>query len=273
MKKFAITLLMTVLAGCLVTVSAQNITIGAKGGFSIPNLTGGGSANPLNSGYSSRLGIGYGVYGEYHFTPLFSISVGAEYSSQGGQKDKLQAFPVADFLLKVPQAYRSLVNNPSNQPYFYGDFKSVAKINYLLIPILAHFTVGLGEKSPFSVYLATGPFVGYLLNANQITSGSSKVYYDELSISEVTMYNPLYSVNVPLETQSFDNTQNIKSQLHKFNVGIEGFLGVTYKISSKHSVFIEGGGNFGFVPIQQGNANGNNRTGAGTVSLGYAYTL
>jgi hypothetical protein len=38
-------------------------------------------------------------------------------------------------------------------------------------------------------------------------------------------------------------------------------------------VFIEGGGNYGFLTIQKDSANGKNNTGAGVVNLGYAYTF
>jgi hypothetical protein len=44
-------------------LSAQNIAIGARGGISIPNLSSSGSEkNPLNTGYSSRLGPEFGVF-------------------------------------------------------------------------------------------------------------------------------------------------------------------------------------------------------------------
>jgi hypothetical protein len=252
MKKIAFVLLLAAIAGCVPTANAQKITIGAKGGFSIPNLTGGGSENPLNSDYSSRLGIDYSIYGEYHFCPLFSVSAGLEYSSQGGQKNKMQAFP-------TPEALAQLL--PPGTDYLYADYKSVAKINYLLVPVLARCTVALGATSPFSVYLAAGPFAGILLNAHHVTSGTSNIYLDAAGTTQVAGSAP------------FDYDENIKSQLHPLNFGIEGFLGISYKIAPKHSVFVEGGGNYGFVPIQKGNANGKNNTGAGTVTLGYAYTL
>jgi len=36
-------------------------------------------------------------------------------------------------------------------------------------------------------------------------------------------------------------------------------------------LFLEGGGNYGFIPIQKDDANGNNNTGAGTVTAGYLF--
>ena len=250
---------------CCCAIDDQNITIGIKGGFSIPNLTGGGSDNELSSGYSSRLGPTYGAYGEYHFSSLFSVSVGAEYSSQGGKKDGLQAFSASSWLTKVPSAEQTIFSSLlGNTKYLYADYKSEAKINYLLIPVLARVTKQLGQSSPFSVYAAVGPFLGILLNAKQVTSGSSKIYTDAAGTNE------FFSA---LGTQSFDNTEDIKSDLHPFNVGVEGFVGISYKLTDHHALFVEGGGNFGFVPIQISSDDGKNRTGAGTVTLGYAYTF
>jgi hypothetical protein len=42
---------------------AQDIAVGVRGGISIPNLSASGSEqNPLNTGYSSRLGPEFGIY-------------------------------------------------------------------------------------------------------------------------------------------------------------------------------------------------------------------
>ncbi len=252
MKKNIIFLVLAVFLGVCGNLSAQDITVGVKGGFSIPNLTGGGVQNPLNTGYSSRLGADYGVYGEYHLTSLFSVSLGVEYSSQGGHKNKAQAFTPTGALTQL------------GAQYLYADFKSDAKINYLILPVLARFNWSVSKSLPWKVYAAVGPFAGFLLNAHQVTSGSSNVYTDpSLSVASQVTPGPV----------SFDANTNIKDQLHHFNAGVDGFVGIAYNLSSKNALFIEGGGNYGFIPIQKGSANGKNRTGAGVVTLGYAHTF
>jgi Outer membrane protein beta-barrel domain len=224
---------------------AQKITIGAKGGFSIPNLTGGSTDNPLNTGYSSRLANDGGVYGEYHVNKKFAVSVGLEYSSQGGLKNGLQAFP-----------------NPITIPtYLYANFKNEAKLNYLLVPLLAKYSWRLNKKSPVRIYAALGPFAGMLLNAKQITIGTSATFLN--SDGTVQIFAP----------QSFDGSTSIKSQLYTFNAGVEGFVGISYSFTKSHALFIEGGGNYGFLSIQKGTANGKNYTGAGVLNFGYAFTL
>jgi hypothetical protein len=63
---------------------AQDMSIGVRGGISIPNLTGGGSSeqNPLNTGYSSRLGPDAGIFAEFNVSSLFSIQPMLEYAGR-----------------------------------------------------------------------------------------------------------------------------------------------------------------------------------------------
>ena len=233
---------------CCMQVDAQQIDLGVRGGISIPNLSAGGSEeNPLNTGYSSRQGPDFGIFGEYHLSHLFSIEAMISYSSQGGKKEGMQAFPSGQ---------------PAPAPtYLYADFKSQAKLNYLMVPILAKFGWNLGSASPLRLYVDAGPFFGFLVSAKQVTSGSSVIYADEGGTQQVTP-----------QPQSFDKTTDIKDQLNTFNFGVSGNVGLAY-IFGRSQVFIEGGGNYGFLNIQKGTANGKNNTGAATASVGYAYRI
>lgn len=233
-----------------IRVKAQT-SFGVRSGISIPNLTAGGNQTPLNTGYSSRKGLDVGIFAEFEISPVFSLQPMIEYSSQGGKKSGLQALTVPNDLIPM---------FPSGQvpQYLYADYKSEAKINYLMIPILAKFGWDI-SKSPLRVYFSAGPFVSFLLNAKQVTQGNSQIYTDADG-----------QMPLPIGPQSFDNTDNIKDQLHKTNMGIEGNIGLSYQIE-RSKIFIEGGGNYGFFNIQKGTANGKNNTGAATASLGYAY--
>lgn len=246
---------------------AQQVSIGVRGGLTIPNLTAGSGAevNPLNEGYSSRQSIGFGIFAEFHFSKLFSLQPKLEYSAQGGKKNGFQAFPTPS---EVAQSFQM-----QGQPvpdYLYADFQSTAKINYLMLPILAKFGWNFREQSPFRVYVSAGPFVGLLLNAHQITSGNSIVYVGN------STQNPLPNPFDPAGgswSQSFDNDHNLKDQLHRVNFGVEGNVGISYQIKKSHAIFIEGGGNYGLLNIQKGTANGKNHSGAATIMLGFAYGL
>jgi len=177
----------------------------------------------------------------------------AEYSEQGGKKNGLQAFT-------TPTAIDAMYPTGQAPQYLYADYKSESKLNYLMIPVLAKCGWNI-KKSPFRVYVDAGPFISFLLSAKQVTSGSSQFYTD------ATGQNAL-----PTGSQSFDKTTNIKDQIHAANFGVEGNLGISYRLGHGN-IFIEGGGNYGFLNIQKNTQDGKNNTGAGTANIGYCYRL
>jgi hypothetical protein len=204
----------------------------------------------LNTGYKSRLGGDAAIFAEFRLTPVFSIQPMIEYSSQGGKKEGMQAFP-------TPPEYAQMF--PQGAPeYLYADFKSEAKLNYLLVPVLAKFGWGI-HNAPLRIYVDAGPFAGFLLSAHQVLNGTSNIFMDPKGQQQLTQ-----------TPQKFDSTKNIKDQLNTFNFGVSGNIGIAYQFANS-SIFLEGGGNYGFLNIQKGNANGKNHTGAGTVDVGYAY--
>ena len=233
---------------------AQSVDIGLRGGISIPNLSAGSNnQNPLNTGYSSRSGLDAGIFADFKVSSLFSVEPMLQYSSQGGKKDGLQALPTpTEFVQQYPAG--------GAPTYLYARFNSSAKINYLMLPVLAKFGWNF-KSSPWRIYVDAGPFLGYLIYAKQVTSGSSEFYADNKGTE------PL-----PAGTQNFDATSDIKDQLNKVNFGFEGNLGLKYKFK-RSSIFIEGGGNYGLINIQKGTANGKNNTGAATADIGYSFAL
>ena len=114
------------------------------------------------------------------------------------------------------------------------------------------------------IYAAAGPFAGFLLNAKQITSGNSNI--------SMMLPDKSFRILTP-QPVSFDASTNIKPDLYSFNAGLSGFVGLSYNLTSKHAIFVEAGGNYGFMTIQRDKLNGDNKTGAAVVTIGYAYTL
>jgi hypothetical protein len=95
---------------------AQKTAIGVRGGISIPNLTASGSdQNPLNTGYSSRLGPEFSLFVEFKISELFSVEPMIEYSPQGGKKNGLQAFP-------LPQGFSDMFPPDQAPTYLYANF-------------------------------------------------------------------------------------------------------------------------------------------------------
>ena len=225
---------------------AQNtFYLGVKGGISIPNLTAGSdNQNPLSNGFSSRLGADFGILAEFPINKWFSIQPEIDYSGQGGKHNGLQA---------VPDPYMS------SPPYFYANFRNVARLNYLQVPIMAKFNFAIAKKLQF--YVNAGAFAGFLLSAKEISSGDSYLYEDAQGQQPVSP-----------QQESFDTTENIKSSINSFNAGLIGLVGLSYNICGGKG-FIEAGGSYGFINIQKYSADGTNYAGAATIHLGYAYAI
>jgi hypothetical protein len=224
---------------------AQNIAVGIQGGISIPDLTAGSTGStPLSTGYSSRFGPDFGINAEFKVSELFSIQPQLEYSSQGGKKDGPQALP-----------------NPQPPPtYLYANYNSEAKMNYLMLPVLAKFGWDF-TSSPLRFFVDAGPFASLLVSAHQVTSGSSQIYADQ-AMTQPASPGPV----------SFDKTTDIKNQLHDANFGIEGNIGLAYRFEKSY-LYIEAGGNYGFFNIQKVAEDGSNNTGAATIDIGYSIWL
>jgi hypothetical protein len=246
MKKLLLNSLF-VCVGCFTTFATfgQNIFVGVKGGISIPNLSAGSNnQNPLSNGFSSRLGADFGALAEFPLNKWLSIQPEIDYSGQGGKHDGLQA---------IPDPYAS------TPPYLYANYKNVARLNYLQMPVMAKLNFRLSQK--WKLYVNAGVFAGLVLSAKTVSSGSSYIYADQAGQQPVSP-----------SPESFDTTQNIKSSVNSFNVGIIGAVGLSYEIGNG-KVFLEGGGEYGFINIQKYSADGTNYTGAATIHLGYAYAL
>src|SRR4051794_30958681 len=151
----------------------QKNFLGIKGGIAIPNLTANGAGdNPLNTGYSSRLGPDVAVFWEQAITDNFSILPSIEYASQGGKKAGFQPFP-------LPPEYSGFFPPGQVSAYLYADFKNEIQLDYILLNVLAKLNWHLGKASPFMLYTEVGPFGAYLVSAKDVATGSGIVYLDE----------------------------------------------------------------------------------------------
>src|SRR5450432_2503315 len=181
MKRRSVQVLLALII-CINTFSAGaqvNIYVGFKGGICIPNLSSGsGNQNPLSNGYTSRTGGDFGVLTTGQFNKWLALQLEIIYSQQGGKHNGMQAIP--DPYGPVP-------------PYFYANFKNTARLNYLLVPIMARFDFRLQKK--FNLFVNAGGFGGFLLSAKGVAKGSSFIYSDEMGQQPVTP-----------SAQSFDST-------------------------------------------------------------------
>ncbi|MDR0793195.1 MAG: PorT family protein [Chitinophagaceae bacterium] len=247
-----------------VAAQSKDVSIGFRTGMTIPSITSSGD-NPITSGYSTTNRFGVGVFAEFKINHLFSLQPMLEYVQEGAKKNGMQAlYPVPDDVVGLIQQIGQSVPD-----YLYANINNSAKINYLMLPVLAKFGWDIGQKKSWRFYVDAGPYIGLLTGAKQITSGTSDVYLDQqgqLNLSQLSQgYFP--------GSVSFDNDTTITGSLHRFNFGLEGNVGIQYQIK-RSRIFIEGGGNYGLMNIQKyPDIDGKNHIGAVTIMIGYAYRL
>lgn len=247
-------------------VQAQkDIYIGVRGGLNIPQLTASGD-NPMSKGYSSLLAGNGGIFAEFSFNELFSIQPMVEYTRQGGSRKGMQAIPTA-MMPESAQKIPAMVG----EEYLYADFKSQTTFDYIMVPVLAKFGWNLND-TPIRLHVSAGPFVSFLLGANQTTSGKSLFYVDPAG--DMTMDYLLGSLGQkPQGEIPMDIDRSITDDLYKVNYGVSANVGIAYEVAPRHNILLEVGGNYGFRKLQKNPEFGQNRIGAVTVTVGYAYKL
>jgi hypothetical protein len=234
--------------------SVSPFSLGAFGGLNIPDLTG-GAGNPLSEGWSSRSGAAFGLTLDWNTGKNFGWRADVLYSSEGGQRNGMQALAASSF---NPQA-------PANS-YLYANYNNESELNYLEIPIMAKYSLFLSKSS--KLYIDFGPYVGFLLNAKQITSGSSIVYADAAGTIPVTV-NP--QTGQPYAAP-FDASTDITNQINTVNFGLTGGIGFSQAVGFG-SVFLDFRGAYGLTTIQKYSQNGSSHTGNLCISLGYSFPL
>jgi Outer membrane protein beta-barrel domain len=250
MKKISVTLFVLV---CLTTLSSgqpsrfkddSKYTIGIFGGLNIPRLSGGNN-NELSRDYTSRAGEALGLTSSLYLGSNFSLRVDLMYSSEGGKRNGIQAFDASSINPLVPAG-----------TYFYAKYDNESILNYAEIPVMAKYSIPIRKSSKF--FVDFGPYVGFLLNAKQKTSGSSIIYADRAETMIV----------VP-EAQSFDASTNVSSSINPINFGLTGGVGFAQTVSSGE-IFMDVRGAYGIIVIQKDSQDGSSHNGNLLIDLGYA---
>ena len=235
--------------------SHPQVRIGIQGGLSVPNLSGGN--NEISQGYSSRLAPNFGITAEFGITNDFSIQPEINFDGQGGQRNGMQ--PITNLPPELPAP-------PTG--YYYANFKNMSILNYLEIPVLAKYSLG-GFGFRFNV--DAGPYVGFLLNATEKSSGTSSIYIDKNGDPLMMPDGSGGYVQVPPE--SFDASTDVLSSLHRVNVGIAGGVGLILPLMSGSNVTLNILGLYGLTNIQKYAEDGTSHTGNLIVSVGYSYEI
>lgn len=228
---------------------AQSPWLGFKGGISIPDLSGGGG-NPISENYTSRLAANFGLFSDFHVVHNFSIQVELNYAGQGGKRDGMQPITSGDLTQGLPPG-----------TYLWANFKNTAVFHYLELPVLAKLHWG----QTFGFYVNLGPYLGYLLHAEEKTKGTSQIFYDQAGTQ------PLQEQGNTVPPQDFTSNTDVTSSIHRFNVGATGGAGIDWKLNDKNKLLFDARFEYGFLNIQKYSEDGKDNTGNVLLSVGYAY--
>ncbi len=237
--------------------SHAQVMIGVQGGLSVPDLSGGN--NEISQGYTSRLAPDFGITAEFGISNNFSIEPQVNFDGQGGQRNGLQ--PVTNLPPELPPL--------PNGNYYYANFNNMSILNYIEIPVLAKYTFQFGG---FGLDVNAGPYLGFLLNATEKTSGTSQIYLDKTGTTPLAMPNGNGGYT-PVPAQSFEASTDVTNSINEVNFGIAGGVGIILRVSTRSSLSLDLRGLYGLTNVQKYAQDGTSRTGNLIVSLGYSYEL
>ncbi|MDR2287105.1 MAG: PorT family protein [Prevotellaceae bacterium] len=274
-----------------IKTNAQPVNLGVHGGLAVPNIVS-GSKNPLSVGYSSRLAGSGGIFTEIGINNRFSVRFGVEYSGQGGKRNGVQAMSSSQLIMdmatrmgaNITEETAAMLGTMATHipPTFYADVKNTVKFDYLMIPLSLQWGKTFGN-SPYRIYVNTGPFISFLMSGEQVSKGSSKLYTeaDKSTTLWATLPDEIQSHitdGVPALAHILENgtefgTSVITGEIRPVNFGIQGNIGLSYQFGNDNRLFIEAGGNYGFVRMQKNKSNGDNLTGSANIMLGYSFRI
>ncbi len=251
-----LTALLLIVMNCLSLYAQEekDLFVGFKGGVSIPQLSS-SQDNELSRDYKSRVAPNFGGFVEIGLSKKFSFQAEVNYAGQGGKRIGIQ--PISQPPPNLPPL--------PNGVYYYADFKNVAKLNYLEIPAMLKYK--FGSKGKPRVYLNGGVYYGRLLNATQVTSGSSTIYFDR--DGKVPLLLP--PNGTPLPPIPFDAETDIKNDLNSNNFGLTGGGGLEFP-HGKNYFLLDARVSYGLLSLQKDTVrNGDSKTGNLVISFGYAF--
>ncbi len=256
--------------GILVSVAAYSQTTkwGIRGGVSIPNIES-LDDNIYSKGYTSVTGYDFSVFGDFGITEKFSIKTDLGVIRKGGERSGMQPIP-ASLLGDLAQML------PPGQAV-YANFNSEAVFTYIEIPVLAKYQWSLGKK--LGLYVNGGPYIDFMLNPTQVTSGTSSLYYDPtgnipVQIPANPQAPPQDWIMVPLPPQDFNAETDISKDLATVDFGAMLGVGLAASIGKQSELFVDIRGAYGFIPLQKDTETyGSVHMGNVSFAVGYAYRI
>lgn len=231
----------------------REVHIGVKAGLSLPNLVG-GSDQEITKDYKSRFTANFGGFVDIQLKKNTSLQIEVDYAPQGGKRNGIQP---------VTQPIPGLPVLPAGS-YYFANFKNTAKLDYIEVPVMLKYRAR--KEKAVGYYVNGGPYMGFLMKATTVTSGTSPLYLNNAGTVPV-----LIGPGTPFPAIPFDAKTDVTDDLNRFNFGVTGGGGITFK-HGKNYAFIDGRVAYGLTTLQKDTVNdGKSRTGNVVFSFGYAF--
>jgi hypothetical protein len=258
-------LLVLLIAFFSTTNYAQSTKYGIRLGVGLPSLQSIDN-NIYSKDYKSVAGFDGGLFADFGITERFSIKAELAYARKGGERNGIQ--PILSALLPA-----ELTGSLPPGTTLWADFDNKAVFSYIEIPVLAKYEWGLGET--WGIFVNGGPYVSFILDPKQVTSGESTIYLDEAGTMPLMIpIPPTFQEFVQLPPADFTATTDINKDLASMDFGAILGVGVTAEISENSELLFEVRGSYGFIPLQNDkDLYGSVHMGSVLFSLGYAYTF
>lgn len=238
--------------------------VGVKFSVNVPGLP----EPVVNEDFTSRLGGGVGLDIGYRFSDYIGIKALMEYTEISRKRNAFQGFYIPG---NIENDFPSL----GDIDVAYADLDGDVKDKYLLLPVMLEFGFTFNEKvfndvreEYLRVYVSGGGFVGYLAESRQrIRSLRSNVYADRERTEMLASRQAVYD-------SGFRRSSNyVTDNLERFTYGVTGYLGFSYHFFYRNEFYIEVGGNYGLVNLDDKKVNGELFTRSATVQIGYRWQL
>jgi len=250
----------------MTTNYAQTNKYGIRTGVSIPSLNSKDN-NDYSKDYESVTGFDFSLFGDFGITENFSVKAELAYVRKGGERNGMQPIPIA----QVPDlGPLGPVLEGMGYTELWAEFDNKAVFNYIEIPILAKYEWNLGDT--WGVYVNAGPYIDFMINPTQETSGTSLIFVNEEGIPLDAILGQIGQD--PWGPVPFDASTDVSEDLATIDFGAMFGVGLTASLNKNSELFLDIRGAYGFIPLQNDTVTyGTVHMGNVSFAIGYAYTL
>lgn len=233
MKKLVLVLVMVAMVGA---TSAQELSLGIRGGANMSNFTGKSVKDT-----KMKLGFNAGITADYEFTSNAAIQTGLLFTTKGAKLSSK----------KIEQKIGDVKIN--------GSADATADAMYLQLPL--HFAYKINLAPDTRLVLHAGPYAAYGVGGKTTTKSSVKVLGNVPANQKAAVDEAVKKLNTKSEVNTFDKKAGYKP----FDAGVGAGVGAEFG-----SFFVDLGWDMGLLNIAR-TKDSSLKTQNAYLSIGYKF--